>query len=210
MTADTNLSPDRPPVRPAAPPRPASTLRIHAAGAVSVLLVVAAVAVLVVRPRVEADARSREAERTLVDLRREAEASAARAAAAREAAAKVDAELDAQPVTLGPASRLNERVGAVSAKAEALGLRVVELVPGGEVAAASHVKFPIRLRAAGPADAGPRLLRELHRAFPDLSVVGLRVSANPAEAEQGRVTAQLAVDFEWYAEREGPAGPAAR
>jgi hypothetical protein len=188
----------------------ASTLRIHAAGAAAVLLVVAAVAGLVVRPRIEADARARDAERTLVELRREAEAAAARAASARETAARIDTELDAQPATLGPATRLNERVGAVSARAEALGLRVVELVPGNEVPAPSHVKFPIRLRAAGPADAGPRLLRDLHRAFPDLAVVGLRVSSNPAEAGGGRAVAQLAVDFEWYAEREGAAASPAR
>ena len=48
--------------------------------------------------------------------------------------------------------------------------------------------------------------------FPDLAVVSVRLSANPADsAENGqRALAQLAVDFEWYAERDGPPAPPAK
>lgn len=186
--------------------------KIHGAGVAACLVVLGAVLALVVRPRLEAEAAAHEADRTLASLREESELALKRAKTAEDAAAALQKDLDAQPLTLGPASRLNDRIASVSASAEKLGLKILELVPGVELPAASHSRFPIRLRAAGPADAGPSLLRELHRQFPDLSVVSVKLSANPADsAESGRrALAQLAVDFEWYAERDGPPAPAAK
>ena len=83
-----------------------------------------------------------------------------------------------------------------------------------EIVVASHVRFPIKLRGVGPASAGPAMLRDLHKAFPDLAVVGVTIRANPADvaeqsAEEGRsvrAEALVSVDFEWYAMREGGAG----
>jgi len=139
--------------------------------------------------------------------------SISRAKNAQEAALKLEAEASKQTITLLPASQLNARVGLVSASAERLGLRILELVPGNEIIEQSHVHFPIKLRGVGPASAGPALLRDLHAAFPDLAVVGVSIRANPVDAAErsaddgkpARAEALVSVDFVWYAKGEGAA-----
>ncbi len=185
--------------------------RFHAAGAASILLAVGAVYGSLVRPRLASAAHAAESRRELAEVRAEFEMSLSRAKTAQEAAARLESEALKQAITLLPATQLNARVGLVSARAERLGLRILELVPGNEMVEASHVHFPIKLRAVGPASAGPALLRDLHSAFPDLAVVGVTIRANPADAAErsaddgqpARAEALVSVDFEWYAIREG-------
>lgn len=185
--------------------------RYHAAGTASILFVAASVYAWVVRPRLDSGARAAESLRELAQVRADAELSLARAKAAHDAATRFDAEAAKKAITLLSPNQLNARVGIVSARAERLGLRILELAPGNEVVEASHVHFPIKLRALGPASAGPALLRDLHAAFHDLAVVGLSIRANPADAaeraaDEGkavRAEALVSIDFEWYATREG-------
>ena len=187
--------------------------RYHAAGAASILAVVAAVYGSVVRPRLVSGARAAESRRELAEVRADAEMSISRAKNAQEAALKLEAEASKQTITLLPASQLNARVGLVSASAERLGLRILELVPGNEIVEQSHVHFPIKLRGVGPASAGPALLRDLHVAFPDLAVVGVSIRANPVDAAEraaddgkpARAEALVSVDFVWYAKGDGAA-----
>ncbi|XVJ59558.1 MAG: hypothetical protein HEQ23_09190 [Tepidisphaera sp.] len=181
--------------------------RLHAIGAGLVVALIGAVYGVVVRPRLEAGARAAEARRELAEVRAEAEISMTRAKNAQTLAEKLTAEAAQQKIELLPASKLNERVAVVSAVAEKLGLRILELVPGNESTEASHVHFPIKLRGVGPASAGPALLRDLHAAYPDLAVVGVTIRANPADAAEqteaagkpARAEALVSVDFEWYA-----------
>jgi hypothetical protein len=178
--------------------------RIHAAGAGVILALVAAVLVLIVRPRLAAAARAVEERLTLVGLEEEVRLSGSRSHDTRRAAAALLAEIEGKPAVLGPAADLNRRVGQISAAAEFLGLKVIELIPGAEDPLPSHVKYPIRLRATGPVSAVPGFLRSLHGAFPDLAVVNISVRANPVDSAENatRVQALTSVDFEWYAERE--------
>lgn len=187
--------------------------RIHAIGAGLIVAVVGAVYGVVVRPRLEAGARAAEARRELAEVRAEAEQSMSRAKTVQTLAETLGAEAAKQKIKLQPPSKLNERVAVVSAAAERLGLRILELVPGNEVTEASHVHFPIRLRGVGPASAGPALLRDLHGSFPDLAVVGVTIRANPADAAEqagtagkaARAEALVSVDFEWYAASDAAA-----
>lgn len=179
--------------------------RIHAAGAAFILLTIGAVIGLVIFPRLEAGAVARQAELTLVTVRDESRAASSRAEAAKSAALKLQTEVDAHTRKLGPVSLLNERVGQISSRAEKLGMRILELLPGNETVEATHTKFPIKLRAVGPASAAPELLRSLHASFSDLAVIALEIRANPIDsAEQAqRAQAQLSIDFIWFAERDG-------
>jgi hypothetical protein len=178
--------------------------RIHTAGAGVILALIAAVLLLIVRPRVAAAAQAVQERLTLAGLEEEVRLSASRSQTARINAASLLAEIEDKPPVLGPAADLNRRVGQISAAAEFLGLKVIELLPGTETIERSRVIYPIRLRATGPVSAVPGFLRSLHGAFPDLAVVNVSVQANPVDSAENatRVQALTSVVFEWYAERE--------
>lgn len=184
-----------------------SVWRVHAVGGIVAAGIVAAAVVLVVQPRLQAGAQARMAKETLLTVRTEAEQARGRAELAQKQATELQTELDNSRITLISAAHLNERVGQISDRAERLGLKILELVPGTEIDAGANLRFPVRLRAVGPAAAGPKLLGELHETFADLAVVGLTIRANPADAAESDQPAQahLSIDFEWYAEREGAA-----
>jgi hypothetical protein len=178
--------------------------RIHAVGAAVILALLASVLILIVRPRIAAAARAVDERLTLVSLEDEVSLSGSRAQSARESATSLLTEMEDKPAVLGPSRDLNRRVGQISAAAEFLGLKVVELIPGTETANPSHLKYPIRFRATGPYAALPGFLRSLHGAFPDLAVVNVSVRANPVDSAENRTRVQslIAIDFEWYADRD--------
>jgi hypothetical protein len=178
--------------------------RIHVTGAGVILALIAAVLLLIVRPRVAAAAQAVQERLALAGLEEEVRLSASRSQTARNSAASLLAEIEHKPAVLGPATDLNRRVGQISAAAEFLGLKVIELLPGTEIVERSHVVYPIRLRATGPVSVIPGFLRSLHGAFPDLAVVNISVRANPVDSAENatRVQSLTSVDFEWYAERD--------
>jgi|GEM_PF-4620764 len=178
-------------------------LPIHLCGVGAVVVVLTAFSVLIVRPRARAADDVARLAWELSEVDRKAEALRAAGERATKELAKLREQLEAEPVVLGPLTRLNARLAEVSRRAEAMGIRVVELVPGAEQKASAAVKVPIKMRGEGTYAAITGLLAVAHSDFPDLAVAKLAIKGEPNTPAS---PASISIDFEWYAERADAAG----
>lgn len=178
-------------------------LPIHLGGVAAVALVLSVFSIVIVRPRTRAADDVARLGWEISEAERKIEAQRATGERAIAELAKLRTQLEAEPAVLGPVSKLNARLAEVSKRAESMGIRVVELVPGTEQKGSAAVKVPIRLRGEGTYAAITGLLARTHADFPDLAVAKLSIKGEPNNPES---PASISIDFEWYAERAEGAG----
>lgn len=178
-------------------------LPIHLAGIVTVVVIASAFTLLIVRPRARAADDVAKLNFDLEEVQRQIERQTQSSEKSRQQADELKAQLDAEPLVLGPVSRLNARLADLSKRAEEMSIKVLELVPGVEQKTSAAIKVPIRLRGEGTYASITSLLARTHTDFPDLAVVKMSIRGEPNSA---MTAASISVDFEWFAESVEPAG----
>lgn len=88
-------------------------------------------------------------------------------------------DLDAQRIELGDPARLNQRIAWLIELARGAGMEVLQLQPGGEQPTEDYTLRAMRLETNATLAQQAGFLRELHEAFPDMSVVGLDITQTP-------------------------------
>jgi Tfp pilus assembly protein PilO len=170
--------------------------QIDIAGIVVCLLLTALAYVLVLRPV----ARDRA---TLAALRGDI-GSTERAKASIETSqlrlesdlAAVRGEVEASPVKLAPATKLNLRLARIERSAQESGLLIDETRSSAVVMGERYDTVPIEVSGRGSYPDCARFLHRLQRDLPDVEVLGFELSASPDEA---RARPTFRFDLAWYA-----------
>lgn len=175
---------------------------IHAAGAAVALALSAAGWFLAGAPLMHSTDRSRAtAERISIRDRQLREAAAAKSEGER-LAAKLQAQLD-HAVSLQPSSRLNERLAAISAACDRLGLVVNQLTPAAPETAKRYVTVKVRLVGSATYAQSVALLETLAKDFRDTAVTGFVLRGDPTRPGE---RSECALDLVWHAAPAGLAG----
>lgn len=182
-------------------------LPIHLAGIGSMLVIACAFTLLIIKPRARAADDVAKLTFDLAEIKRQIDRQKAAVDKSGKQVQELRAQLDAEPIVLGPVSRLNTRLSELSRLAEQIRIKVVELVPGTEQKTSAAIKVPIRLRGEGTYAAVTTLLAMTHSEFPDLAVVRLSVRGEPNSPTS---SASISVDFEWFAESAEASGAASK
>lgn len=182
-----------------------TVLPIHLGGVAAVVVVLSVFSIVIVRPRTRAADDVARLAWEISEIERKTEAQRGTCERVAGEMTKLKAQLEAEPAVLGPVTKLNARLAEVSRRAESMGIRVVELVPGAEQKASAALKVPIKLRGEGTYAAITGLLAKTHADFPDLAVAKLSIKGEPNSPAS---PASISIDFEWYAERAESTGPA--
>ena len=182
--------------------RPWNHWGVDAAGLALCGIVALAGYALGVAPTLRAGRERAQQRAELARLETEADQQAAGLRAARDRLAWTRRGAEDSPVILRPADELNQRIGRITALADAGGVRIDQIEPGPPTKAARFTSVPLRLTATGSYVSVGRLLARLHDTYRDTAVSALKLSGNPADP---KAKATLALDLTWYA---APAGQA--
>jgi len=181
---------------------PQSAAAVHAAGIAAAIALSVAAWLLAAAPML----RSRDASMTTVQRiaqrdRQLREAAVAKADS-RRLLAKLESEL-ARAVQLKPVSGLNQRLAAISAACDRLGLVVDQLTPAAPEASKRYVAVRVRLAGSATYAQSVALVETLARDFPDTAVTGFVLKGDPTRPGDRSV---CAFDLVWHAAPAGFAG----
>lgn len=164
---------------------------IDAAGVVLMLAAAAACYTFLAQPLL--DART-EARALSVELAMQRDALSRKRAARQEVESRlaaVRADVSAQSVQLEPRSQVNHRLARLTRLAADAGIGVERLSPGSTSDGPRHGTMSFRLSGKAPYPACETFVARLHRAFNDMAVTMLRLSAIPDSREPVTVELEL-------------------
>jgi len=109
---------------------------------------------------------------------------------------QINQELADNTLQLRPSSQVNSHLARIAALAGKCGLKIDRLRPDKPLNGSRYQTVPIYLVGSGNFPACVKLMRELHRGFPDTSVASFEVTGDPTKPTE---PTKLRVDLLWYA-----------
>jgi hypothetical protein len=131
-----------------------------------------------------------------------------RNASLEERVARLERAIADSAVPLRPADEINEQVAALTAAAEAAGLRLREVRPGRASEVVDHAERQISMSGAGTFNGLVALLDIFRERFPDVRVRSMMVTRQAGrsadvEPGDGPQTASFSLDMVWFADPAG-------
>lgn len=179
--------------------------RIDAAGFGAAALMTAGLYFAVVEPARRSQAAMSEQQELLDSVQGSLIEIEADRRALEETVARLDGQLSRYTISLQPVSRINARLGEITALAGEHGLKLSESRAGQTGVTGSIATVPVHISGAGGYVSFAGFLAELDRDFPDVAVTGFEVTGAPAQGPGG--ASAFSADLLWHASADG-AGPA--
>jgi len=173
-----------------------SLLWIHAVGIGACLLISLLAYRILVGPILERRAAAADLSRAKQTRQEETAQLEAAIVAAQERLDAARQRLAAGAVQLESADHVNQRIAALTALFSDCRLHVDDVRTGGVSGGRQYDLVPITLVGRGAYRQCLRLLHGLHARYPDMSVVRIELSANPAEQPDG---GRFRLELFWYA-----------
>lgn len=189
---------------------------LHTAGGVVALLMLVGAGLAGVRPLLANRTAAAELSATMAGARERSDAGRAQLGTVRERAASLKRELAASTVSLRPGAALNEQLGALTALAQRVGLRVQQVSPGKAASGTRYTTVPVRVTGSGTYPGVALFLAALHESEPTTAVAGVSIRSDAAAqgpvsaVEAASRAATFTLDLVWYAlpAKVDPAGGA--
>lgn len=138
-----------------------------------------------------------------VGMRHEVEAQLGKAAklqaavaAARQQTVLMQQELAASAIQLQPATHINKRLAGLTEFLSTCNLQVDDMRTGRVAGGMRYDLVPVTIVGRGPYRQWVRFLHELHSTFPDMSVMQIELTGNPAQPSE---TERFRLELFWYA-----------
>jgi len=174
---------------------------IDAAGVMVCVLASLAFYAVTVRPFLERRSAVAQRRRELKDLAGKASELEAALAQAQDRLAAVKSDLAASTVTLDSTAHINTRIAGLAAFFADCELEVDDIRTG-QVCRGLHCDVvAMTIVGRGSYDRYGRFLRRLCSAFPDMSVIKIELTGNPARASESET---FRFELFWYAVSEAP------
>lgn len=168
---------------------------IDSAGVVVCIVLTAAAGWLGARPIWQRHTDFLQQELSLQSCRQENSRAGVALSATRARLQRVNHDLSQIPLHLQPATRLNNRLAAVTDLAARSKLKIEDIQPGVATRGRRYDHLDIRLAGEGKYSSCETFLHQLKQAMPDIGIQSLHLSAQSNSADQ----ATFAITLQWFA-----------